>query len=114
MPASEKINSFGVGVKIKKGDTVLIISGKDRGKTGKVLKSFPSDRRILVDGINLKKKHTKPKKQGEQGQIVKVPATLNVSNTKLICQKCKEAVRVGYKITEGKKFRICKKCESET
>ncbi|OGZ69914.1 MAG: 50S ribosomal protein L24 [Candidatus Staskawiczbacteria bacterium RIFCSPHIGHO2_12_FULL_38_11] len=100
-------------MKLKKGDTVLIISGKDKGRTAKILKSLPKELKILVDGINLKNKHVKPKKQGEKGQVVKVPAPLEVSNAKLICPKCGKAARVGYKIIGDKKFRFCKKCNSE-
>ena len=100
-------------MKIKKGDTVLIISGKDKGRTAKILKSLVKERQVLVDGINLKKKHVKPKKEGEQGQVVSVAAPLNVSDVKFLCPKCGKAVRLGYKITKDKKFRICKKCQSE-
>ena len=85
-------------MKIKKGDNVLIISGKDKGKTAKVLKSFPKERKILVDGVNLKKKHVKPKKQGEKGQVIKIPAPFDVSDVKFICPKCSKATRLGYKI----------------
>ena len=100
-------------MKIKKGDTVLIISGKDKGRTGKVTRALPKKRGILVEGINLKKKHVRPKKQGEKGQIVDVPAALEVSNVKIICPKCGKAVRVGYKVEEDAKKRICKKCKQE-
>ena len=108
-------------MKLKKGDTVLVISGKDKGKTAKVLKSFPKEKKILVEGINLKSKHTRPKKQGEKGQIIRTPSPLDVSNVKFICQKCGKATRLGYKITgdpsgssgQVKKFRVCKKCKSE-
>jgi len=100
-------------MKIRKGDTVLIISGKYRGKKGKVLGTFPKEKKILVEGVNLVKKHQKPRRTGEKGQIVELPKPIDVSNTKLICPKCQKAVRVGYKITEGKKYRICKKCGQE-
>ena len=100
-------------MKIKKGDTVLIISGKDKGRTAKILKSFPREAKILVEGINLKSKHIRPKKQGEQGQVLKVPVPLDVSDAKFICPKCGKAVRLVYKIVGDKKFRICKKCNSE-
>lgn len=100
-------------MKIKKGDQVLIISGKDRTKKGKVLRSFPKEGRILVEGINMRKKHQKPKKSGEKGQIVELPGLIQVSNVKLICSKCGKAVRVGYKLIAGKKVRVCKKCEQE-
>jgi large subunit ribosomal protein L24 len=100
-------------MKIKKGDTVLIISGKDRGRKGKVLKTFPKEGRLIVEGINLRKKHVRPKRAEEKGQIVELPAPLHISNVKLICSKCGKATRIGYKIVEKKKFRICKKCGQE-
>lgn len=98
-------------MKIKKGDTVLIISGKDRTKKGKVLEVFPKEGKILVEGINLRKKHQRSKRTGEKGQIVEMSTQIDISNAKLICSKCNKATRVGYKIVENKKFRICKKCE---
>ena len=97
-----------MGVKIKKGDTVLIISGKDRGRKGKVLEVFPKENHLLVEGVNLRKKHQKPKKQGEKGQIVQLPGAVSASNIKLICPKCGKATRVGYKISGKDKVRICK------
>jgi len=100
-------------MKIKKGDTVLIISGKDKGKKGKIFKAFPKKRKVLIEGVNLMKKHQKPKKTGEKGQIIEKPAPISVSNVKLICSKCNKAVRVGYKIIENKKYRICKKCNKQ-
>jgi len=101
-------------MKIKKGDTVLVISGKCRGKTGRVLRAFPEERKILVEGVNLIKKHQRPRKADEKGQIIEMPSPIDVSNVKLICPKCGKATRVGYKITEGNKYRICKKCGQET
>jgi len=105
-------------VKIKKGDQVLIISGKDRARKGKVLKIFPKEEKILVEGINLHKKHIRPKKEGEKGQIIQVPSPLDISDVKLICSKCKKATRAGYKIilnikNKKSKIRICKKCDQE-
>jgi large subunit ribosomal protein L24 len=100
-------------MKIKKGDQVLIISGKYRGKKGKVLRSFPKKGRITVEGINLSKKHQKPKKTRDKGQIVEMPSPINVSNVKLICPKCGKASRIGIKIIEDRKYRICKKCAKE-
>lgn len=100
-------------MKLKKGDTVLITAGKDKGRTAKILKSLPKDNGILVEGINLKKKHVRPKKQGEKGQIVEVPAVINISNVKIICPKCGKATRIGYKIDKNVKTRICKKCGQE-
>jgi len=100
-------------MKVKKGDSVLIISGKDKGRTGKILKSFPKELKVLVEGINLRKKHIKPRKEGEKGQVVSVPAPLDISNIKLICPKCGKATRIGYKIEKDTKKRFCKKCKSE-
>ncbi|XOB40422.1 MAG: 50S ribosomal protein L24 [Candidatus Nealsonbacteria bacterium] len=100
-------------MKIKKGDTILIISGKYRGKKGKILKAFPKQGRIMIEGINLVKKHQKPKKTGEKGQIIEIPAPMDVSNVKLICPKCTKATRVAYKIINDRKYRICKKCGKE-
>jgi len=101
-------------MKIKKGDTVLIISGKDRGKKGKVIDSFPKTGRVTVEGVNLRKKHVRPKKSGEKGQIVALSSPIAVSGLKLICSKCGKPARIGYKIEGEKKYRICKKCGQET
>jgi len=100
-------------MKIKKGDQVLIISGKERGRQGKVLEAFPKKKKIVIEGINIGKKHVRAKRAGEKGQIIQLPAPLDVSNVKLICSKCGKATRVGYKISEGKKYRLCKKCGQE-
>lgn len=103
-------------MKIKTGDTVLIIAGKDRTKKGKVIEVFPKKDSIIVEGINIVKKHVKPRRSGEKGQRVEVPRPLNISNIKLICPKCKKPARVGYKpVVKGreKKIRICKKCGQE-
>lgn len=100
-------------MKIKKDDTVLITSGKDRTKTGKVLRVFPKGDVVLIEGINLRKKHLRPKKSGEKGQIVQVPAPLHVSDVKLVCPKCGKATRLGCKIEKERKYRFCKKCGQE-
>ena len=105
-------------MKIRKGDTVLIISGKDRARKGKVLEVSPKKGKILVEGINLRKKHQRPKKTGEKGQIITLPAPLDVSSVKLICPRCGKATRTGYKIisnikNQKSKIRICKKCGQE-
>ena len=97
-------------MKIKKNDQVLIIAGNDKGKKGKVLKSIPGKSRIVVEGIALVKKHVKPKKSGQKGQVVPAPRAINISNVELVCSKCGKATRVGYEIVEGKKYRVCKKC----
>jgi len=100
-------------MKVIKGDTVLITAGKDKGRTAKILKSFPKELKILVEGINLKKKHVRPKREGEKGQVVQIPAVIDVSNIKVVCPKCGKATRVGYKVQKDDKKRICKKCNQE-
>jgi large subunit ribosomal protein L24 len=100
-------------MKIKTNDTVKILSGKDKGKQGKVLDVVSSASKILVEGINLAKKHNRPRKSGEKGQIISIPRPISVSSVKIICPKCGAAARVGYKVTEGGKLRICKKCHQE-
>ncbi|KKR02915.1 MAG: 50S ribosomal protein L24 [Parcubacteria group bacterium GW2011_GWF2_39_13b] len=100
-------------MKIKKNDTILIISGKDKGKKGKVLKVMPKESKIVVEGLNLIKKHQRPRKQGEKGQVIEIARPFNISNVKLVCPKCGQGTRVGYKIAEKEKFRMCKKCDSE-
>lgn len=97
-------------MRIKKGDTVKIMQGKEKGNTGKVLRIMPKDGRILVEGLNLYKKNVKPKKQGEKGQIVTIPRSLNASNAMLVCPACGKATRVGAVVENDKKVRVCKKC----
>ncbi len=100
-------------MKIHKDDTILIIAGKDHGRKGKVIKILSKKKKIIVEGLNIKKKHVRPRRQGEKGQRVEVPASLDISNVKLICPKCGNSTRVGYKIVGEKKYRICKKCKGE-
>lgn len=97
---------------IKKGDTVKILTGKDAGKTGKVLVVNPKKERMIVEGANIYKKHQRPKRQGEKGEIVNVPRSMDMSNALLICPRCSQPTRVGYKLESGKKLRTCKKCKS--
>jgi large subunit ribosomal protein L24 len=103
-------------MKIKKGDKVKILTGKDRGKKGKVLQVFPKNNRISVEGLNILIKHLRPQKRGEQGQRIEFPGLISASNVALICSKCGKETRVGYKIvkdenSKAKKFRFCKKCQ---
>lgn len=101
-------------MKIRKGDNVIVISGKDSGRKGKIMKVFPGEGRILVEGINPRKKHAKPKKSGEKGQTITIFAPIQSSSVKLVCSQCGKAARVGYKVEGDKKHRICKKCGKET
>lgn len=100
-------------MKIKKGDSVKVLSGKDRGKNGKVLRAVPVANKVVVEGINVVKKHQKATKSGAKGQRITVPMPMNVSNLQLVCPKCGKPTRVGYKLTQDKKLRICKKCNTE-
>ncbi|MFZ8806323.1 MAG: 50S ribosomal protein L24 [Minisyncoccia bacterium] len=96
--------------KIKKGDTVLVVKGKDKGKKGKVIKVIPKEARIIVEGVNLVKKHLKPKRIGEKGKIVEIPAPLSWANVRLICPSCSKPTKVGFRFEGEKKVRYCKKC----
>jgi len=98
-------------MKIKKGDIVEIIIGKDRGKRGRVLKVWSKKKKIIVEGLNLVVKHTKPRREGEKGQRVRIPAPLWLSKVMLVCPHCKKKTRVGFKFFDNKKARICKKCK---
>jgi len=99
-----------LNMKIRKNDTIKIIAGKDKGKTGKVLNVFPKKNKILIEGLNLYKKHIRPKREGEKGEIVLVPRAINVSNVMLVCPSCNKTTRVSFRFEGGTKIRICKKC----
>ena len=97
-------------MKIKKGDTVQVLSGNDKGKTGEVLEVIPKLQKVVVKGVNIRKKHIKPRKQGEEGGIIPVECSIHSSKVSVVCPKCNKATRVGM-IKEGKeKIRVCKKC----
>lgn len=98
---------------IRKGDQVKIISGNDKGKRGKVLFVLPRLKKIIVDGLNLRKKHLRPRQQGKKGEVVSVPVPLFASSAMLVCKKCGKATRVSSKSFQGKKIRVCKKCGAE-
>jgi len=98
-------------MKIKKGDKVKVITGKDKGKTGKVLAVNIEKDKVTVEGLNLLHKNKRPKKQGEKGQRIQFPAALKLSNVILVCPKCAKPTRVAYKIENKTKTRFCKKCK---
>lgn len=100
-------------MKLIKGDTVKIISGKDRGKTGTIFRVLTDRNKVMIDGLNVVKKHSKPRRQGEKGQVVEVPRPLAASNVMIVCSSCKEPTRVGSRIDGAKKVRYCKKCEAK-
>ncbi|MEK7108751.1 MAG: 50S ribosomal protein L24 [Patescibacteria group bacterium] len=97
-------------MKIRKGDTVKILSGKDRGKRGQVSKVFSERDRILVQGINVKKKHRRARRQDRKGEIILLPAPIAASAAQVVCASCGKPTRIGYRIDAGKKVRVCKKC----
>ena len=98
---------------IRKDDTVIVLSGKDKGKQGKVLEVMPKDGKVVVEKINVVSRHTKPRKQGEQGGIVKRETPIRACKVALYCGKCGKGVRVGFKIEGDKKTRVCAKCGAE-
>ena len=102
-----------MSMNIKKNDTVVVLSGKDRGKKGKVLGTVPADAKVVVEGINMVTCHVKPRRQGEQGGIVKRETPIRSCKVALFCAKCNKGVRVGYKVEGDKKTRICRKCGAE-
>jgi large subunit ribosomal protein L24 len=97
-------------VKIRKNDTVLVISGKDKGKKGKVRFAYPGESRIMVEGINMIKKHSKARGAAKQAGIIEREASVHVSKVMLICNKCGQPVRIGWRMIEGKKVRTCAAC----
>ena len=98
---------------VKTGDTVVILSGKDKGKQGKVLGTVPKSTKIVAEGINVVTCHIKPRKQGEEGGIVKREAAIYASKVQVVCPKCDKGTRVAYEIKDGKKIRVCKHCGAE-
>jgi large subunit ribosomal protein L24 len=98
-------------MRIKKGDTVQVIAGKDKGKTGKVLRVYPDDQRVLVESVNFVMRHTRPTRSGMQGGVVQKEAALHASNVVLLCSRCDQPTRVSRKrLEDGRSVRVCKKC----
>ena len=96
---------------VRKDDTVVVVSGKDKGKQGKVLRALPKEGKVVVEGVNVVARHTKPKGQGDPGGIIRSEAPIYASKVMLVCEKCNKATRISYKILpDGKKVRVCKKC----
>ncbi len=100
-------------MRIKKSDKVKVIAGKDKGREGVVEKVYRKSKRVLIQKINIYKKHIKKSEKMPQGGVVEVPRPIDVSKIMLVCPKCGKAARIGYNIEKGKKFRVCKKCESK-
>jgi large subunit ribosomal protein L24 len=102
------------GLKIRKGDRVRVLTGKDRGKEGEVMRAIPDKRKVIVEGVNVAKKHQGPTRSTQQGGIIDRDMPLPVANVALVCPACGKATRVGYKFdASGQKVRVCKKCGGE-
>ena len=101
-------------MKIRSNDTVVVLSGKDKGKTGKVLRVDVKGQKVVVEGVNVATKHQAPRRQGQEGGIIKVETPIYASKVQVVCPKCGKATRVGHKIgADNKKTRCCKKCGAE-
>ena len=98
---------------VKTGDNVMVISGKDKGKTGKVLQTSPKEGKVIVEGVAFVTKHQKARRQGQQGGIFQKERAIDASNVMLICPKCGKATRVGHSVKDGKTVRVCRKCGAE-
>ena len=95
---------------VKKGDTVVVLSGKDKGKQGKVISAFPKNAKVIVEDVNKVKRHTKPSVKSPQGGIIQKEMPLNVCKVQLICPACNKPTRIAHKLVDGKNLRICKHC----
>ena len=100
-------------IKLNVDDTVIVNTGVDKGKKGKILKVLKADNKVVVQGVNIRTKHTKPRRQGEQGGIVKVESPIHVSKVNYYCDKCGKGVKLGVQVKDGKKIRVCRKCNTE-
>ena len=100
-------------MKIRKGDTVQVLSGSDKGKTGEVLEVIPKTEKVIVKGINVRKKHVKPRKQGDEGGILSVECAIHSSKVNVVCPKCGKATKIGYEIEKDEKVRVCRKCKTK-
>ncbi len=98
---------------VKSNDTVIVLSGKDKGKIGKVVRAMPSEGKVIVEGVNVAKRHTKPRKQGETGGIIKVETPIYACKVMRVCPKCEKPTRPAFIFKDGKKVRVCKKCGAE-
>ncbi|MBI5044934.1 MAG: 50S ribosomal protein L24 [Candidatus Levybacteria bacterium] len=100
-------------MKLRKNDLVLVTSGKEKGKTGKIEKIFTSDAKVLVEGLNLYKRHVKARTQGQKSEIVTISKPLPVGNVALVCPKCKKQTRIAFMLVKDVKQRVCSKCKAE-
>ncbi|MBQ9858947.1 MAG: 50S ribosomal protein L24 [Oscillospiraceae bacterium] len=98
---------------IRRDDTVVVLSGRDKGVKGKVLSADPKSGKVIVEGVSVAKVHQKPRRQGEEGGIIKKETPIYACKVQLVCPKCDKGVRVGHKMVDGKKVRVCVKCGAE-
>lgn len=98
-------------MKLKTGDKVFVLTGKDKGKTGKIIQVFPKLEKVVVEGVNVFKKHVRANKSGQKGQVIELSAPLYASKVMFYCARCEKPVRLGARVVADKKERICKKCK---
>ena len=99
-------------MKIRKNDNVIIMAGKDRGKKGKVRRAFPKEDRVVVEGLNMVKRHSRARRAARQAGIIELEAPIHVSNVMLVCEKCGKPTRIGFRfLADGKRMRVCNSCQ---
>jgi large subunit ribosomal protein L24 len=101
------------GVDIRRDDEIQVIHGKDRGTRGRVVRVLPREGRIMVEGIARAKKHARPSKQRQQGGIIDIEQFIDISNVQVVCKSCGQPTRVGHRVEDGKRVRVCRKCEAD-
>jgi large subunit ribosomal protein L24 len=101
------------GIEIRKDDTVMVMTGKDRGHTGRVVNVYRKKGRVMVEGAARAKRHTKPSKRNQQGGILDKELPIDISNVQIVCSACGQPTRIGHRVQDGVKVRICRKCEAE-
>lgn len=99
-------------MKLKKGDEVKVVAGKDKGKTGKIEKVFPKEGKVLVGGVNQYKRHLKARSQNQKSEIITITKPLSVTNVAMVCSKCHLLTRIGFAFENDKKVRVCRKCKA--
>jgi len=102
-----------VKVGVRKGDEVMVVSGKDRGKTGRVVNVLPKKNRVMIEGVARAKRHSRPSKKNQQGGIMDIELFIDLSNVQVVCKHCGKPTRVGRRDAEGVSVRICRRCEGE-
>ncbi len=101
------------GVDIRRDDEIRVMTGKDRGRGGRVVRVLPREGRIMVEGVARAKKHARPSKQRQQGGIIDIEQFVDISNVAVVCKSCGLPTRIGHRVEDGKKLRVCRKCESD-